>query len=154
MSSVETTAKRGGLLSVARLRRKEARHAGDVDDQRGPGTGRSAQRGTPRRDGQAQRRAQGGRSAPRPLGALPERRGRRVKFSGGNRTVINGPFAESKELVAGYWILQVKSMDEAVEWAKRVPFEALSRIYPGEYGAVGEIEICQLFEPERSDASN
>jgi hypothetical protein len=74
--------------------------------------------------------------------------GRRVKFSGGNRTVINGPFAESKELVAGYWILQVKSMDEAVEWAKRVPFEALSRIYPGEYSAVREIEIRQLFEPE------
>ena len=73
--------------------------------------------------------------------------------SPGNRTVINGPFAESKELVAGYWILQVKSMDEAVEWAKRVPFEALSRIYPGEYGVVGEIEIRQLFEPERSDAS-
>ena len=48
----------------------------------------------------------------------------------------------------------MKSMDEAVEWAKHVPFEALSRIYPGEYGAVGEIEIRQLFEPERSDASN
>ena len=47
----------------------------------------------------------------------------------------------------------MKSMDEAVEWAKRVPFEALSRIYPGEYGAVGEIEIRQLFEPEHSDAS-
>ena len=58
-----------------------------------------------------------------------------------DRTVINGPFAESKELVAGYRILQVKSMDEAVEWAKRAPFEALSRIYPGEYGAMGEIEI-------------
>ena len=87
-------------------------------------------------------------------GLYPSAGGRRVKFSGGNRTVINGPFAESKELVAGYWILQVKSMDEAVEWAKRVPFEALSRIYPGEYGAVGEIEIRQLFERERSDASN
>jgi hypothetical protein len=45
-------------------------------------------------------------------------------------------------------------MDEAVEWAKRVPFEALSRIYPGGYGAVGEIEIRQLFEPGRPDASN
>ena len=87
-------------------------------------------------------------------GLHPSAGGRRVKFSGGNRTVINGPFAESKELVAGYWILQVKSMDEAVEWAKRVPFEALSRIYPGEYGAVGEIEIRQLFEPGPSDASN
>jgi hypothetical protein len=87
-------------------------------------------------------------------GLYPSAGGRRVKFSGGSRTVINGPFAESKELVAGYWILQVKSMDEAVEWAKRVPFEALSRIYPGEYGAVGEIEIRQLFEVEHSDASN
>jgi hypothetical protein len=87
-------------------------------------------------------------------GFYPSAEEKRVKFSGGNRTVINGPFAESKELVAGYWILQVKSMDEAVDWAKRVPFEALSRIYPGEYGAVGEIEIRQLFELERSDASN
>jgi hypothetical protein len=81
-------------------------------------------------------------------GLHPSAEGRRVKFSGGNRTVIDGPFAESKELIAGYWILQVKSMDEAVEWAKRVPFEALSRIYPGEYGAEGEIEIRQLFELE------
>ena len=63
-------------------------------------------------------------------GLYPSAEGRRVKFSGGNRTVINGPFAESKELVAGYRILQVKSMDEAVEWANRVPFEALFRIYP------------------------
>ncbi len=85
-------------------------------------------------------------------GLHPSADGRRVKFSGGNRTVINGPFAESKELIAGYWILQVKSMDAAVEWAKRVPFEALSRIYPGEYGAEGEIR--QLFELERFDASN
>lgn len=85
-------------------------------------------------------------------GLHPSADGRRVKFSGGNRTVINGPFAESKELIAGYWILQVKSMDAAVDWAKRVPFEALSRIYPGEYGAEGEIR--QLFELERFDASN
>jgi hypothetical protein len=81
------------------------------------------------------------------LSALyPSANGRRVRFSGGDRTVIDGPFAESKELVAGYWILQVESMDEAVEWAKRAPFEALSRIYPGEYGAEGEIEIRQVFE--------
>ena len=58
----------------------------------------------------------------------------------------------SKELAAGYWILPVKSMDEAVESAKRVPFEALARIYPDEYGAVGEIEIRQLFELGRCDA--
>jgi hypothetical protein len=89
------------------------------------------------------------------LSALhPSANARRVKFSGGNRTVIDGPFPESKGLIAGYWILQVKSMDEAVEWAKRAPFEALSRIYPGEYGAEGEIEIRQVFEMEGLDASN
>jgi hypothetical protein len=84
-------------------------------------------------------------------GLYPSAEGRRVKFSGGNRTVIDGPFGESKELIAGYWILQVKSMDEAVEWARSFPFEALSRIYPGEYGAEGEIEIRQVFELESSD---
>jgi hypothetical protein len=87
-------------------------------------------------------------------GLLPSAEGGRVKFSSGSRTVINGPFDESKKLIAGYWILQVKSMDDAMEWAKRAPFEALSRIYPGEYGAEGEIEIRQVFEPERSDALN
>ena len=51
-------------------------------------------------------------------------------------------------MIAGYWILQVQSMAEAVEWANRVPFEALSRIYPSEYGATGELEIRQVFEPE------
>jgi hypothetical protein len=87
-------------------------------------------------------------------GLLPSAQGRRVKFSAGTRAVINGPFDESKKLTAGYWILQVKSMDEAVEWSRRAPFEALSRIYPGEYGAEGEIEIRQVYEPEASDASN
>ena len=81
-------------------------------------------------------------------GLYPSAEGRRVKFSGGNRAIVDGPFAEPKEQVAGYWILQVTSMDEAVEWAKRVPFEALSRIYPGEYGAMGEVEIRQVFEVE------
>jgi hypothetical protein len=85
---------------------------------------------------------------------LPSAEGRRVKFSGGSRAVINGPFDEPKKLTAGYWILQVKSMKEAVEWARRAPFGALSRIYPGEYGAEGEIEIRQVFEPEDSHASN
>jgi hypothetical protein len=87
-------------------------------------------------------------------GLLPSAEGRRVKFSGGSRAVIHGPFDEAKKLIAGYWILQVKSMDDAVKWAERAPFEALSRIYPGEYGAEGEIEIRQVFEPEPSDASN
>jgi hypothetical protein len=81
-------------------------------------------------------------------GLLPSAMGRRVRLSGGSRSVIEGPFPESKQLVAGYWILQVPSMDEAVEWAERFPFEAWSRIYPGEYGAEVEIEIRQVFEPE------
>jgi hypothetical protein len=87
-------------------------------------------------------------------GLLPSAEGRRVQFAEGNRSVIEGPFPESKQLIAGYWILQVESMDEAVEWAKRAPFEVLSRIYPGEYGATGEIEIRRVFELEGSDASN
>src|SRR5262245_18954544 len=69
----------------------------------------------------------------------PSSKGRRVKFSGGKRTVIDGPFTESKELIAGYWIWQVKSMDEAVEWVKRCPNPT---------GADGEIEIRQVFELE------
>jgi hypothetical protein len=66
----------------------------------------------------------------------------------GNRSVIDGTAGDSKEPVAGYWILQVESMVEALGWAKRFPFEALSRIYPGEYGAQGEIELRQVFEME------
>jgi hypothetical protein len=81
-------------------------------------------------------------------GLLPSATGRRVRLSGGSRGVVDGPFAESRQLVAGYWILQVQSMEEAVEWAERFPFEAWSRIYPGEYGAEVEIEIRQVFEPE------
>ena len=64
-------------------------------------------------------------------------KGKRVKFSGEKRTVIDGPFSESKELIAGYWMWQVRSMDEAVEWLKRSPFDG---------GA--EVEIRQIFEPE------
>jgi hypothetical protein len=61
-------------------------------------------------------------------------KGKRVRFSGKQRSVIDGPFAETKELIAGYWIWQVKSMDEAVEWLKRAPFEN------------DEVEIRQVFE--------
>ena len=76
------------------------------------------------------------------LGALRwSAEGVRVKYSSGKRTVAHGPFGDPKEIVAGYWILQVKSMDEAIEWAKRLPFEA-----GGEPEAEGEIEIRQLFE--------
>jgi hypothetical protein len=78
------------------------------------------------------------------LSALhPSAEGVRVKFSRGKRTVIGGPFGEAKEIVAGTWILQVESMNEAIEWAKRLPFEA-----GGEPEAEGEIEIRQLFELE------
>jgi hypothetical protein len=83
------------------------------------------------------------------LAALhPSGEGKRVTFSEGNRSVVDGPFGEAREPIAGYWILDVKSMDEAVDWAKRVPFEALARIYPGDYGAQGEVEIRQVFELE------
>jgi hypothetical protein len=85
-------------------------------------------------------------------GLLPSAMGRRVRSSGGSRVVIDGPFPESKQLVAGYWILQVESMDEAVEWAERLPFEAWSRIYPGEYGAEVEIDIRQVFEADNGSA--
>ena len=61
-------------------------------------------------------------------------KGARVKFSGGTTTVIDGPFAETKELVAGYWIWQVKSLDEAISWLKRAPFEDT------------EVEVRQVFE--------
>ncbi len=82
------------------------------------------------------------------LAALhPSGEGKKVTFSEGERTVRDGPFGE-KEPIAGYWILDVESMDQAVEWARRVPFEALARVYPGEYGATGEVEIRQVFEFE------
>jgi hypothetical protein len=81
-------------------------------------------------------------------GLLPSAVGRRVRFSGGKRTVIDGPFPDPKQVIAGYRILQVQSMDEAVDWAERFPFEAPSRIYPGEYGAEGELEVRQVFEPQ------
>jgi hypothetical protein len=71
-------------------------------------------------------------------GLQPSSKGARIRFSGGKRTVIDGPFAETKELIAGYWIIQVKSREEALEWARRVPT-------PHE-GGEGEIEIRQFFE--------
>jgi hypothetical protein len=72
-------------------------------------------------------------------GLQPSSKGARVKFSGKNRTVIDGPFSESKELVAGFWLWQCKSMEEAIEWAKRCP-----NPMPGE----SELEIRQVFESE------
>ncbi|MEK6336204.1 MAG: YciI family protein [Acidobacteriota bacterium] len=69
-------------------------------------------------------------------GLHPSSKGARVKFSGGKTSVIDGPFAETKELIAGYWLWHVKSKDEAMEWLKRAPFEDT------------EVEIRQVFEAE------
>jgi hypothetical protein len=73
-------------------------------------------------------------------GLQPSSKGKRIKFSGSKPTVIDGPFAETKELVAGYWIWQVRSMEEAVEWARRCP-----NPMPGEEGV---LEIRPFFEAE------
>jgi hypothetical protein len=70
-------------------------------------------------------------------GLQPTSKGARVKFEGKKRTVIDGPFAESKELIAGFWLWQVKSKEEAIEWIKRAPFDGGT-----------EIELRQLFEME------
>ena len=72
-------------------------------------------------------------------GLHPSSKGARVKFSGGNRTVVDGPFAEAKELIAGFWLIQVKSKEEAIEWASRCP----DVLGPGE---TAQIEIRQVFE--------
>jgi hypothetical protein len=70
-------------------------------------------------------------------GLHPSSRGKRVRFSGSTRTVIDGPFTETKELAAGFWLWKVKSMDEAVEWLKRAPFDGGT-----------EVEIRPIFEAE------
>jgi hypothetical protein len=75
-------------------------------------------------------------------GLAPSSQGARVRFSaGGKRAVIDGPFTEAKELIAGYWVIQVKSRDEAIEWAKRIPFEPDPKT-----GAEPEVELRRLFE--------
>lgn len=71
-------------------------------------------------------------------GLHPSSRGARVRFTEGGRTVVDGPFTEAKELVAGFWLIQAKSRDEAVEWARRCPNPTP--------GSEGEIEIRQVFE--------
>ena len=72
-------------------------------------------------------------------GLQPSSKGARVRFSGAKRTVIDGPFAETKELIAGFWLFQVKSLEEAIEWVKRSP---------NPFAGESEIEIRQVFEPE------
>ena len=68
-------------------------------------------------------------------------KGAKVKFSGSKRTVIDGPFSEAKELIGGYWIIQVRSKDEAIEWAKRIPFG--TEVHPGQDV---EVELREVFE--------
>jgi hypothetical protein len=72
-------------------------------------------------------------------GLRPSSKGARVKFSGQKRTVVDGPFAETKELIAGFWLWQVKSWEEAIEWVKRIPNPT---------GQEGEVEIRQVSEAE------
>ena len=72
-------------------------------------------------------------------GLHPSRRGVRVRYAGASRTVVDGPFAETKELIAGFWVWQVRSMEEAIEWARRCP-----NPHPGD----SEIEIRPVFEAE------
>jgi hypothetical protein len=72
-------------------------------------------------------------------GLHPSSKGKRVRFSGTKRTVVDGPFAETKELIAGFWMWQVKSMDEAIEWVKRCPNPMMSD---------SEIEVRQVFAAE------
>jgi hypothetical protein len=76
-------------------------------------------------------------------GLYPSSKGVRISFAGGKKTVIDGPFAETKELVAGYWLLQTKTREEVIEWIKRAPFSA------GE-----EVEIRQVYEAEDFAASD
>jgi hypothetical protein len=73
-------------------------------------------------------------------GLHPSSKGARVRFSGKSRTVIDGPFTEAKELIAGFWILQVKSLEEAIEWVKRIP--------NCNAGSDSEVEIRQMIEME------
>ena len=75
-------------------------------------------------------------------GLHPSSKAKRVRFSGGNRIVTDGPFAETRELIAGYWIWKVNSMDEAIEWVKRIPFD------PDSVEGDGEVEVRQIFEAE------
>lgn len=76
-------------------------------------------------------------------GLHPSSKGVRIRFSGSNRTVIDGPFAETKELIAGFWLIQVKSKEEAIEWVKRAPCDGGT-----------EIEIRQVFESDDFAASD
>ena len=75
-------------------------------------------------------------------GLHPSSKGARIRFDGSKRTVVDGPFTETKELVAGFWLWQVKSREEAIEWARRIPFRE------------GEVELRQVFESEEFAAAD
>ena len=75
-------------------------------------------------------------------GLHPSSKAKRIKFSGGNRIVTDGPFAETRELIAGFWIWKVNSMEEALEWAKRIPND------PERSDMEGEVELRPIFEAE------
>ena len=79
-------------------------------------------------------------------GLTPSSRGARVRYSGSKRTVIDGPFAETKELIGGYFLIEVKTLAEAIDWAKRAPFGV--GVQDGEEG---EVEIRPLFDPTEFD---
>jgi len=76
-------------------------------------------------------------------GLHPSSKGARVRFSKGKPSVVDGPFPETKELIAGYWMIQVKSKAEAIEWAKKIPFDP-----DVHFGGEGEVELRQVFEVE------
>src|SRR4051812_37720964 len=74
-------------------------------------------------------------------GLHPSAKGARVRFSGGTPTVVDGPFPETKELIAGFWIIEVASRQEAIEWARKIPFDP-----DVHFGGEGEVELRQIFE--------
>ncbi len=76
-------------------------------------------------------------------GLQPSSRGAKIRYENGKRTIIDGPFTETKELIAGFWMIQVKSREEALEWAKRVPFEGGDDM---PHDGPGEVELRQVFE--------
>jgi hypothetical protein len=86
-------------------------------------------------------------------GIHPSSKGKRVRFAGGKKTVIDGPFSETKELIAGFWLWQVKSMEEAVEWLKRAPFEEteveIRPVFEAEDFGDLQQEVPEVFEAER-----
>jgi hypothetical protein len=92
-------------------------------------------------------------------GLHPTSKGKRVRFSGQQRTVIDGPFAETKELIAGYWMWQVKSIEEAVEWLKRAPFDGGTEVEirpvfeVADFGAEATPEIREREERVRAQAA-